>query len=300
METSTSPTTSTGNGYSAIASGHKPAPIPQRRQELSVPMRSLNQGAIASGSPFELRGKRAVITGATSGMGLAIARAFALHGADTIISSFDAGDVRSTVETLASDGIEVSGTICDLSSSDNVRSFPAAVTDEFGPIDILIAHATPFAPMGPIEQTTREELDRLFSGVLNNFELMRGFLPMMSNNGGGSIVTTSSIASVRASISLGAYGAGKAATDAFVRSIAAEWGSRGIRINSIAPSIVRTPFAAPVWDDDERGAAAAGKTALGRIAEPEEVVGAVLLFASPAGSYITGQTLVIDGGRSIL
>lgn len=263
-------------------------------------LHSETQATTESNRTFELRGKRAVITGATSGMGLAIARAFAQHGAETIISSFDAGDVSNTVAALDSDGIEVSGTVCDLSSPENVRSFPAAVTDEFGPIDILIAHATAFAPMGPIEQTTRDELDRLFNGVLNNFELMRGFLPLMSENGGGSIVTTSSIASVRASLSLGAYGAGKAATDGFVRSIAAEWGRRGIRINSIAPSIVRTPFSASVWDDDERSKTAADKTALGRIAEPEEVVGAVLLFASPAGSYITGQTLVIDGGRSIL
>jgi NAD(P)-dependent dehydrogenase (short-subunit alcohol dehydrogenase family) len=263
-------------------------------------LRMASPMAIASDTTFGLSGKRAVITGATSGMGLAIARAFAQHGADTIISSFDAGDVRETVAVLASDGLEVSGTVCDLSSPEGVRSFPATITDEFGPIDILIAHATPFAPTGPIERTTRDELDRLFNGVLNNFELMRGFLPLMSENGGGSIVTTSSIASVRASISLGAYGAGKAATDGFVRSIAAEWGSRGIRINSIAPSIVRTPFSVSVWDDDERSKTAADKTALGRIAEPEEVVGAVLLFASPAGSYITGQTLLIDGGRSIL
>lgn len=253
----------------------------------------------AAHGPFDFTGKRVVVTGATSGMGLEIARGFARNGAKTIVSSFDATDVQATVGQLEAEG-KVSGAVCDLSNAESVSSFAARVTEQFGPVDVLVAHASPFTPMGPIEETTRDDLDRLFSGVLNNFELMRSFLPLMEANGGGAIVSTSSIASVRASISLGAYGAGKAALDGFMRSIAAEWGHRNIRANSIAPSIVRTPFSSAVWGDQERSDAMAAKTALGRLADPEEVVGAVLLLASPAASYITGQTLLIDGGRSIL
>ncbi len=115
----------------------------------------------------------------------------------------------------------------------------------------------------------------------------------------GSIVMMSSIASERASPNLGAYGAGKAALNGIVRSIAVEWGASNVRANAIAPSMVRTAFSKDFWGDPEREKTRMARTPAGRIAEPEEVVGAAILLASPAGSYISGQVLFIDGARSV-
>lgn len=144
-------------------------------------------------------------------------------------------------------------------------------------------------------ETTEDELERVFeTSVINNLVLIEGFLPIMAAQGGGSIVVTSSIAAVRANRKLAAYGAGKAALNSLVRNIAAEWGAQGMRANAVAPATVRTRFSEVLWSDPGRERDA------GRIADPQEVVGAVLLFASDAGSYISGQTLLVDGARSIL
>jgi NAD(P)-dependent dehydrogenase (short-subunit alcohol dehydrogenase family) len=139
----------------------------------------------------------------------------------------------------------------------------------------------------------------LISTVSSNLALAQQFLPELAERRYGSIVMMSSIASQRASPLLGGYGAAKAALNGIVRSIAVEWGASNVGANAIAPSIVQTAFSKDFWGDPEREKVRMARTPAGRIAEPEEVVGAAILLASPAGAYISGQVLLIDGARSV-
>ncbi|MEU2623083.1 SDR family oxidoreductase [Streptomyces sp. NPDC007157] len=251
--------------------------------------------------PFDMRGRTALVTGSTAGIGLAVVRGLQGLGARVVLSSNDEADIKDAIDSLAADGIEVEGIVCDLNDPDSVRTLAERAHARFGRIDALIAHAGGHTHVGPLIDTSEEDVERTFrTSVFHNLVLIEGFLPLMAAQGGGSVVVTSSIASVRASTRLAAYGAAKAALNSFVRNIAAEWGDRGVRANAVAPGTVRTRFSQALWSDPERERAAGANTALGRIAEPEDIVGAVLLFASEAGSYISGQTLLVDAGRSIL
>lgn len=250
--------------------------------------------------PFEMRGKTVLVTGSTAGMGLEIVKGFHAVGARAILSSNDADDVAAARRALAAEGIEVDGIVCDLFDAESARTLAERAIDTFGPIHVLVAHAGGFTPVAPLAETSEADVETVFrTSFLHNLLLIEGFLPSMADQGGGSIVVTSSIASIQANRVLSVYGAAKAALNSVVRNIAVEWGRRGIRANAVAPATVRTRFSEALWSDSDRERSAADLTALGRIAEPHEVVGAVLLFASDAGSYISGQTLLVDGARSV-
>jgi NAD(P)-dependent dehydrogenase (short-subunit alcohol dehydrogenase family) len=251
--------------------------------------------------PFDMTGKTVVITGSTKGIGLAVAKGFHACGARTVISSNAQPDVDETLAGLRRDGIEVEGLVCDLWNPESARGFAERVHAEIGAVDTLVAHGGGYATSDKISSGTREDFEKtLLTGPVNSWELIRGFLPAMAERGGGSIVVTSSMASVEANISLATYGAAKAALNSIVRNIAAEWGPRNIRANAVAPGIVRTAFSEKFWTDPTFLKKVAERIPLGRIAEPEEIVGAVLLLGSKAGSYISGITLLVDGGRRIV
>ena len=250
---------------------------------------------------FNLTGKVAALTGSSQGMGFAIARAYAQQGAKVIVSSNDEADAKRAAKELRGEGHDAAAVKCDITNRDDVRNFAAACAEHYGAADILVCQAAPPPPMGPLFDIDIDALDALLTRSLtNSLLLVKGFLPEMASRRDGAIVAMSSIAAERANAVLGAYGITKAALNSLLRSIAAEWGGRGIRANGIAPSVVRTPFSQALWSNPETEKAVANKSPAGRIAEVDDIVGAALLFASPAGAYINGQVLLVDGGRSVL
>jgi dehydrogenase/reductase SDR family member 4 len=167
-------------------------------------------------------------------------------------------------------------------------------------VDILFALASPLAPVGPLLEMTPEAFEQVLMGtIVANFALVRQFIPDMVERRDGSIVFMSSIAAERANPALAGYGAAKAALNSLVRNIAVEMGEFNVRANAMSPSIVRTGFSKDIWSDSGREQALLATIPARRIASVDDVVGAAVLLASPAGSYISGQTLLIDGGRSV-
>ncbi len=249
---------------------------------------------------FDLSGKVAALTGSTAGMGLAIARGLAQCGAKIVVSSNVQEDTDQAAHALSKEGFDVAGVRCDITNRRDIEQFGAEAKRAFGKVDILFCVAIGPVPVGAVEEVDLDALDKLLiSTVSNNLVLARQFLPEMAERRDGSIVMMSSIASRRASPLLGGYGAAKAALNGVVRSLAVEWGASNVRANAIAPSIVRTAFSKDFWSDPTQEKSRIARIPAGRIAEAEEVVGAAILLASPAGAYISGQVLLIDGGRSV-
>jgi NAD(P)-dependent dehydrogenase (short-subunit alcohol dehydrogenase family) len=248
---------------------------------------------------FDLSGKIAVLTGSTAGMGLAIAKGLAQCGARIVVSSHMQEDTDQAAHALVTEGYDAKGVRCDITKDDEIERFGADAIRAYGRADILFCLAAGPAPIGPITEIAPAALNAmLVSTVSSNLVLMRQFLPGMIAQRDGSIVVMSSVASIRANPILGGYGASKAALNGLVRSVAVECGGSNIRVNALAPSVVRTGFSKDIWSDPEREKAMLAKIPAKRIADAEDIVGAAILLASPAGSYISGQVLVIDGARS--
>lgn len=251
-------------------------------------------------SRFNLSGKVAVLTGSTAGMGLSIARGLAECGASVVVSSHLQDETEATAKAMRAQGYSAKGIKCDITNSDDIKAFGEKAIAAFGKVDILFCLAAEPTQIRPILEQSREELSRLFtSTVANNHAIVKQFIPGMVERKDGAIIMMSIIGSERASPGLTGYGASKAAVNSYVRSIAAEFGQYNIRANAIAPSIVRTPFSEEIWGDENRNKIMTDKVPLKRLAEPEDIVGPSILLASPAGSYISGQVILIDGGRSI-
>jgi NAD(P)-dependent dehydrogenase (short-subunit alcohol dehydrogenase family) len=249
---------------------------------------------------FDLSNKVAVLTGSTAGMGLAIARGLAQCGAKVVVSSNTQEETDHGAQLLEKEGHYAKGVRCDILSRNDIERFSEEAKRAFGRADILFCLAAVPAPLGPVMNSDLAALDSmLLSTVSNNLALIRRFIPDMAERRDGSIVVMSSIASMRANPILGGYGAAKAALNGIVRSIAVEWGASNVRANAIAPSVVRTGFSKDLLSDPEREKIVISKIPAKRIAEADDIVGAAILLASPAGAYISGQVLVIDGGRSI-
>jgi NAD(P)-dependent dehydrogenase (short-subunit alcohol dehydrogenase family) len=249
---------------------------------------------------FDLSGKVAVLTGSTAGMGLAIARGLAQCGAKLVVSSNLQQDTDQAAQKLIAEGYDAKGVKCDVTSAADIERFGSEAISAYGRADILFCIAAGPAPIGPITELDPRALNEMLGvAVTSNLALMRQFIPGMADRKDGSIVVMSSIAAVQANPILGGYGVAKAALNGLVRSIAAEWGKFNVRANAIAPSVVRTGFSKDLWSDPEREKVILAKIPLKRIADAEDIVGSAILLASPAGSYISGQVLLIDGARSI-
>ena len=252
---------------------------------------------MATSSLFDLSNKVAVVTGSSRGIGRAIVERMAEHGAKVVVSSRKLDACESVVAGITAKGGTAFGHACNISRKEELQQLVDATLQKWGGIDVLVCNAAVNPYFGPSIDTPDEAYDKVMnSNVRSNFWLTNMVLPHMAKRGGGSIIIVSSIAGLMGSPTLGVYGISKAADMALARNICVEWGAQNIRANCIAPGLVRTDFARALWENPEIYKKAVKMYPLGRIGEPDEIAGAAVFLAGPSGSFMTGQTIVIDGG----
>lgn len=251
---------------------------------------------MANDSVFDLRGRRALVTGATQGLGLAIAQVLAAQGAHVTVSDRHADACERTVAALRAAGHEAEALAADLVDADEVDRLCA----QAGAVDVLVCNAGIQGPAGPLASAGDGDWQRVFDINLRaSARLACGLIPAMAARGGGSVILMSSIAGLRGNGTIGLYGLSKAALAQLARNLAVEWGPRGVRVNAVSPGLIRTPLAAGLLADDAFMRRRLQATPLRRVGEPEEVAGVVAMLASRAGGFITGHNLVVDGGTTI-
>ena len=250
-------------------------------------------------SLFDLAGRSAIVTGSSRGIGRAIALRLAEHGASVVISSRNpepCQQVAAEIVTRYGDGRAVA-IPANISSKDQLRRLAEEAGARFGAIDILVCNAASNPYYGPLAGISDEQFRKILdNNVIANHWLISFVAPQMIARQDGSIIIISSIGGLRGSTAIGAYNISKAADFQLARNLAAEFGPHNVRINCIAPGLVRTDFARALWENPATLKASTARTPLGRIGEPDEIAGAAVFLASKASSFMTGQTIVVDGG----
>jgi NAD(P)-dependent dehydrogenase (short-subunit alcohol dehydrogenase family) len=248
-------------------------------------------------SPFDLAGKVAVVTGSSRGIGRSSAELLARMGAKVVVSSRKADACQEVAEGIRKEGGDAHVIACNISRRDEVEALVNGTISHYGQLDVLVCNAAVNPYYGPLLKITDEAFDKIMgSNVKSNIWLCGLAIPKMAERGGGSVVIISSIGGLRGSTVIGAYGISKAADFALARSLAGEWGPKNVRVNCIAPGLVKTDFARALWEDEANLKRRTATTPLRRIGEPHEIAGAVAYLASDASTFMTGQTIVIDGG----
>lgn len=251
-------------------------------------------------SLFNVAGKVVLVTGSTRGIGLAIASRMAEAGARVVISSRSQEDcdrVAAMINAGAGTALPIA---CNINDTTQLRQLVTSAVAQLGRIDVLVCNAAVNPHFGTSQDISDEAFDKILSANIGSVHrLCQLVLPGMAAAGGGSVILVSSIAGLKGSGMLGTYAVTKAASMQMTRNLAVEWGAANIRVNCIAPGLVRTEFARALWDNPQRLAQTVARYPLGRIGEPDEIAGAAIFLASAAGSFITGQTIVIDGGATI-
>lgn len=251
-------------------------------------------------SLFDLSGKVAIITGSTKGIGKAIAERMAEQGANVVISSRNQDVCDDVAADIVAKGGRAIGISCNINYKEQLESLVEKTNSAFGDIDILVCNAALNPYFGPSQEIPDEAFDKVMHANIGSVHrLCQLVIPNMKKLGGGSVVIISSIGGLKGSGSLGAYAISKAADMQMARNLAVEWGPDNIRVNCIAPGLVRTDFARALWEDPKIYKSTVANYPLRRIGEPDEIAGAAVFLTSSAGSFTTGQTLVIDGGGTI-
>jgi NAD(P)-dependent dehydrogenase (short-subunit alcohol dehydrogenase family) len=249
---------------------------------------------------FGIAGLCVLVTGATRGIGLAITEAFAAAGARLVISSNDHPACLQLGTELLARGIDVLAVPAEVRSRDELHALVDAAVHEFGPIDVLICNAGIAGPVGSMADAGQSAYEEVFDVNLRHALILTGRVaPLMAERGGGSIIVTASIAGLRGNARIGIYALSKAALVQLARNLAVEYGPSGVRANAIAPGLIRTSWSDAIMSSAQASAARLQQTPLRRIGEPWEVAAAALFLAGPGSAFITGQTLVVDGGTLI-
>ena len=249
---------------------------------------------------FDLTGKVAIITGSSKGIGKSIAEHLALQGARVVISSRKLPNCEEVAADIRKKGGDAIAVGCNISDKAQLQRLVEETHKAFGPIDICVCNAATNPYYGPTEKMPDEAFRKIMdNNILSNIWLITMCLPDMRAKKDGAIIIVSSIGGLKATAVIGAYGISKAADMALTRNLAVELGPDNIRINTIAPGLVRTDFARALWEDPKYLEKRLQSAPLRRIGEPDDIGGIAVMLASKAGAFITGQTIVADAGVTI-
>ena len=250
-------------------------------------------------SLFDLSGKVALVTGSTRGIGKSIAEELARAGAKVAVSSRKAEACDAVEKEFQKSGFEVLARPANVSRKEDLQALVDATQQKWGRLDIVVANAASNPYYGPLTGIPDEAFDKIMANNVKSV-LWLGAMTLPGMKPGGSFIVVGSIGGILANTVIGAYGMSKAADHHLVRNLAAEWGPKGVRVNTIAPGLIRTEFARALWEDEKRRAEREQATPLRRLGEPRDIGGIAVFLASDAAAFITGQCIVADGGVTIL
>jgi hypothetical protein len=251
---------------------------------------------------FSLSGKVAIVTGSSRGIGKAIAERLAEHGAKVAISSRKlepCQQVAAAINAKHGAGTAIA-VAANISSKEALQALVDQTVQQLGPVDVLVCNAASNPYYGPMAGISDEQFRKVLdNNIVSNHWLIGMVAPGMMQRRNGSIVIVSSIGGLRGSPIIGAYCISKAADMQLARNLAVEFGPHNVRVNCIAPGLIKTDFAKALWEDPKLLEARNAETPLRRIGDPDEIAGAAVYLAAPASAFMTGQTLVVDGGVTI-
>ncbi|MFD2585926.1 SDR family NAD(P)-dependent oxidoreductase [Croceitalea marina] len=249
---------------------------------------------------FELKGKVAIVTGSSKGIGLSIAKGLAENGAKVVISSRKQEAVETVAKEFNSAGLEAIGIACHIGDEAQRKALVTKTIEEYGRIDILVNNAAINPFYGPLETSGEEVFDKIMNVNVKAPWLLSNLVqPYMKENGSGSIINISSVEGIHPGFRLGLYSMTKSALIMLTKNQAKEWGRYGIRSNVVCPGLIKTKFSESLWSNEKLVAGYNQMVPLQRMAEPDEMAGLVMLLASDAGSYMTGGVYAADGGYLI-
>lgn len=251
-------------------------------------------------NPFSLDGKVAIVTGSSRGIGRSIAEHLAQAGAKVVVSSRKAAACEAVVADIRARGGTAMTVPASISDKAQLENLVAETRRAWGRVDVLVCNAASNPYYGPMAEMPDDAFDKVLrNNIVSNHWLANMVLPEMAQRRDGAVIIVSSIGGLKGSAALGAYCISKAADMQLARNLAVEWGRHNIRINCIAPGLVKTDFARALWDNPEYLDPVLKSTPLGRIGEPDDIGGIAVFLASRAGAFVTGQTIVADGGVTI-
>ena len=249
---------------------------------------------------FDLSGKTALVTGAAQGIGYAIAQELGRHGAAVIVSDRDEAGCQAASRAFEQQGIRNWAIPCDVASAEATTALVQQALAAAGQVDILVCNAGVANRLGPLAAMSEAEWDTVLDINLRSvWRLANALIPGMAEREDGAVIFVSSIAGLRGNKGLGLYGISKAGTAQLARNLAVEWGPHNVRVNAISPGVIQTSFAKPLTDSLAVMERRLSLTPLRRVGQPAEVAGVAVWLASPAGGFVTGQNIVVDGGTLI-
>ena len=248
---------------------------------------------------FDLEGKVALVTGASKGIGEAIARALAQARAKVVVSSRKLEAVESVAAVLRDQGSEASAAQAHMGHMSEARGLVDTCVERYGGVDIIVNNAATNPVFGPMTNCDEGVFQKIMAvNVQGPLELCKHALPVMKKRGGGSVINIASVGGLHPEQMLGLYSVSKAALISLTKVMAKEWGGMGIRANAICPGLIKTKFSQALWQNDAMVRQMLAMAPIKRLGEPDDIAGLALFLASQASAYCTGGVYVADGGMT--